>query len=78
MSSFQPDVRLSKRLSYLLRHGAAGAGLSMSPDGSVLIKDLQRVSGMRGVPLDKIKAVRSFHFSSVYTSSHNGIRNLPR
>ena len=35
-----PEVRLSKTLSWLLRHGAKGEGLSMREDGYVKVKDL--------------------------------------
>ena len=34
------DVQLSKTLSYLLRHGANQAGLTMAADGSVSVADL--------------------------------------
>jgi hypothetical protein len=36
----QPEVRLSKTISWLLRHGAQGQGLAMRPDGYVRVKDL--------------------------------------
>ena len=35
-----PDVRLSKTLSWLLRHGAQSVGLFMRPDGYVRVDDL--------------------------------------
>jgi hypothetical protein len=35
-----PEVRLSKTLSWLLRHGAQGEGLAMRPDGYVKVTDL--------------------------------------
>lgn len=34
------DVKLSKALSYVLRHGAAKAGVTMRPDGYVRIAEL--------------------------------------
>ena len=35
-----PDVRISKTLSWLLRHGAQGEGLKMRTDGYVKVDDL--------------------------------------
>ncbi|KAI9508175.1 KptA family-domain-containing protein [Russula earlei] len=35
-----PQVRLSKTLSWILRHGAKSEGLSMRPDGYVRVSDL--------------------------------------
>lgn len=35
-----PEVRVSKTLSWLLRHGAKGEGLVMRPDGYVRVTDL--------------------------------------
>jgi RNA:NAD 2'-phosphotransferase (TPT1/KptA family) len=38
-----PQVRLSKTLSWILRHGAKSEGLYMRPDGYVRVSDLVRV-----------------------------------
>jgi len=38
-----PEVRLSKTLSWLLRHGAKSEGLYMRPDGYVRVSDLVRL-----------------------------------
>ena len=35
-----PEVRISKTLSWLLRHGAQGEGLKIRPDGYVKVDDL--------------------------------------
>jgi RNA:NAD 2'-phosphotransferase (TPT1/KptA family) len=35
-----PKTRLSKTLSYVLRHGAEKEGISIRPDGFVLVNDL--------------------------------------
>ncbi|TDL24010.1 hypothetical protein BD410DRAFT_786724 [Rickenella mellea] len=35
-----PDIRISKTLSWVLRHGASSEGLFMRPDGYVRVKDL--------------------------------------
>jgi hypothetical protein len=37
-----PEVRISKTLSWLLRHGAQGEGLAMRKDGYVKVEDLVR------------------------------------
>lgn len=39
-----PEVRASKTLSWLLRHGAASEGLEMRADGYVKVNDLVRIS----------------------------------
>ena len=38
-----PEVRLSKTLSWILRHGAKSEGLYMRTDGYVRVSDLVRV-----------------------------------
>lgn len=38
-----PDVRNSKTLSYILRHGAAKEGLTMRPDGYIRLDKLVRL-----------------------------------
>jgi 2'-phosphotransferase len=37
------DVRLSKTLSWILRHGAKSEGLYMRPDGYMRVNDLVRL-----------------------------------
>lgn len=37
------DVRISKTLSWILRHGAKSEGLYMRPDGYVRVSDLVRL-----------------------------------
>lgn len=37
-----PDVKISKTLSYILRHGAAKEHLVMRPDGYIRVDDLVR------------------------------------
>lgn len=41
-SKDSPQVRLSKTLSWILRHGAKLEGLYMRPDGYVRVSDLVR------------------------------------
>ena len=49
-----PDVRLSKTLSWILRHGAKSEGLYMRPDGYVRVNDLVRLDFLyrRGISRD--------------------------
>ncbi|KAF5383667.1 hypothetical protein D9615_003785 [Tricholomella constricta] len=47
-----PAVRLSKTLSWLLRHGAKGEGLPMRPDGYVKVTDLLENPKLKGQALD--------------------------
>jgi len=44
-----PDVRVSKTLSYILRHGAQSEGLFMRPDGYVRVTDLLALPKFRSV-----------------------------
>lgn len=37
-----PDVRISKTLSYILRHGASKESLVMRPDGCIKVSELVR------------------------------------
>ena len=41
------DIRTSKYLSYILRHGAAERGLQMRPDGFVRVADLLQLAESR-------------------------------
>ncbi|KAJ3767703.1 KptA family-domain-containing protein [Lentinula raphanica] len=47
-----PDVRLSKTLSWLLRHGAQSEGLAMRPDGYVKVVDLLENPKIKSQSLD--------------------------
>lgn len=38
----EEDVRISKTLSWVLRHGARSEGLTLRPDGYVRVRDLVR------------------------------------
>lgn len=38
-----PEVRMSKTLSWVLRHGSQAEGLAMRPDGYVRVDDLVRL-----------------------------------
>ncbi|KAF4593119.1 hypothetical protein EYR38_008829 [Pleurotus pulmonarius] len=50
-----PQVRLSKTVSWLLRHGAASEGLSMRSDGYVKVTDLLANSRLKELTLESLK-----------------------
>ncbi|GJJ78664.1 2'-phosphotransferase [Entomortierella parvispora] len=52
-----PTVRLSKALSWLLRHNAAAQGVAIRPDGYVLIKDVLAHSKFKGYSIPQIMEV---------------------
>ncbi|XP_053824133.1 tRNA 2'-phosphotransferase 1 isoform X2 [Vidua chalybeata] len=52
-----PGVRLSKALSYVLRHGAAAEGLPMGPDGFVEVGALLRLRRFAGVSEGDVRRV---------------------
>lgn len=47
-----PEVRISKTLSWLLRHGAQGEGLAMRKDGYVKVSELVRTWNQSETKLD--------------------------
>ena len=52
-------VRLSKTMSWLLRHGANDAGVAMDKDGSVLVTDMLKLPKFRGfTTTDVMEVVR--------------------
>lgn len=51
------DVRLSKSLSYILRHGANQMGFQMSTDGFIFLEDLLAHPQFRSYTVDDIKRV---------------------
>ncbi|XP_025985836.1 tRNA 2'-phosphotransferase 1 isoform X2 [Solenopsis invicta] len=50
------DIALSKRLSYLLRHGAVKEGLNIKPNGFITVEDLLNKSLLQ-YTIDDIKRV---------------------
>jgi len=52
-----PNVELSKTLSYILRHGAKNEGLAIRSDGYVKLDDLLRRPKLKGVDLQAVKHV---------------------
>lgn len=52
-----PAVRLSRTLSWILRHGANQVGLAMAPDGFVLVEELLALAKMKGTTLEELRQV---------------------
>ncbi|KAJ2549859.1 tRNA 2'-phosphotransferase [Coemansia sp. RSA 1933] len=52
-----PDVKLSKLLSYILRHGAAKEGLELREDGSISLRELCTVERLQHTTFEQIKRV---------------------
>ncbi|XP_058877364.1 tRNA 2'-phosphotransferase 1-like [Acipenser ruthenus] len=52
-----PDVRLSKALAFVLRHGADGLGLTMGSDGFLCVDDLLAHPRFRSYSLDDVQRV---------------------
>ncbi|KAJ2785379.1 tRNA 2'-phosphotransferase 1 [Coemansia javaensis] len=52
-----PEVRLSKFLSYVLRHGATKEGLALRSDGSVALDDLMKHAKLRATTFEQIRHV---------------------
>ncbi|EDR29215.1 tRNA 2'-phosphotransferase, putative [Entamoeba dispar SAW760] len=57
MNKQQNDIEISKRLSYLLRHGAIKERIPITKDGWVLIKDLLNNRQMKGISEEEIKSI---------------------
>eukprot|EP01113_Clastostelium_recurvatum_P049315 TRINITY_DN9116_c0_g1_i3.p1 TRINITY_DN9116_c0_g1~~TRINITY_DN9116_c0_g1_i3.p1 ORF type:complete len:342 (+),score=79.58 TRINITY_DN9116_c0_g1_i3:31-1056(+) len=56
-STTMPLIRLSKNLSYVLRHGAQKEGFNMSPDGFVLVEDILKSKFCDGYTLADVQRV---------------------
>ncbi|KAK4056780.1 tRNA 2'-phosphotransferase [Microbotryomycetes sp. JL221] len=52
-----PDVRHSKTLSYILRHGAAKEGLVLRPDGFVKVDDLLKRPKLKGCDMITLERI---------------------
>ncbi len=50
-------MRISKTLSYILRHGAEKEGLDIGSDGYVRLQDLLALPKFRGVTVSKIEEI---------------------
>jgi 2'-phosphotransferase len=53
----QDDIKLSKTLSWLLRHGAKESNVEMDKRGFVSIADILKLPSFRGVTLANIEKV---------------------
>ncbi|HEY8427875.1 MAG TPA: RNA 2'-phosphotransferase [Sandaracinaceae bacterium] len=48
------QIRTSKRLSWLLRHGAAEAGVALDPAGWAAVDDVLRALGIERAVLEEV------------------------
>lgn len=62
-----PDVRLSKSLSYVLRHGAVKEKIPIRPDGYVALSNLLKHARFRGVSIEKVKELVAIDGKQRYT-----------
>ncbi|KAL4481763.1 hypothetical protein ABPG74_007852 [Tetrahymena malaccensis] len=70
-----PDTRLSKKLSWLLRHGAEKEGLNIGTDGFVLLQEILNRNDFNGVTFERIKSVVDNNDKKRYElqqKEHNG------
>ena len=51
------DTQISKKLSWILRHGAVSLGLSIDKDGSILLTDILKLDELKHITVDKIKSI---------------------
>ncbi|KAF9442254.1 hypothetical protein P691DRAFT_779493 [Macrolepiota fuliginosa MF-IS2] len=65
----KPEVRVSKTLSWLLRHGAASEGLAMRADGYVKVDDLFKNGRIQplGLTMEQLKGIVSADSKQRYT-----------
>ncbi|XP_015518364.1 tRNA 2'-phosphotransferase 1 [Neodiprion lecontei] len=57
MNKIEHDVQLSKRLSYLLRHGAVKEGLQICPEGFVAVNDILDKVGFHRLTVEDVQRV---------------------
>jgi RNA:NAD 2'-phosphotransferase (TPT1/KptA family) len=59
------DARISKKMSYILRHHATEVGLEMRGDGSVRLTELMKLKQFKGVSRSDIHRVVASESSSL-------------
>ncbi|KAI8056170.1 KptA family-domain-containing protein [Syncephalis plumigaleata] len=65
-----PEVRLSKALSYILRHGAVKAGLSIRSDGFISVHKILALPKFKGYTLADIQRVVEENDKQRFTLCH--------
>ncbi|XP_017042573.1 tRNA 2'-phosphotransferase 1 [Drosophila ficusphila] len=70
------DVQLSKKLSWLLRHGAKTEGIPIREDGFVSVSDLQEHPRYRSLTLEKLQEITSADAKQRYTLRWNPDRGV--
>ncbi|KAF6029131.1 TRPT1 [Bugula neritina] len=72
------NVKLSKLLSYILRHGAEKEGLHMLPSGYVKVEDLLKHPKFKGYNLDNIRLVVQNNSKQRFQLNEDGAEVLIR
>ncbi|KAJ3565219.1 hypothetical protein NP233_g7769 [Leucocoprinus birnbaumii] len=69
MDRDSPEVRISKTLSWILRHGAASEGIAMRPDGFVKVDDILKNSRIQtfNLTLSQLKDIVRDNAKQRYT-----------
>lgn len=57
MTERRVDVKLSKKLAFILRHGAKDAGMTIEKDGFIPLDEILKHKKFSGVSVDRIVAV---------------------
>ncbi|KAI0825770.1 KptA family-domain-containing protein [Irpex lacteus] len=57
LPSDSPEVRLSKTVTWVLRHGAASEGLKMRKDGYIRVDDLLKIPKLQGLDFSGLQKV---------------------
>ncbi|XP_017074172.1 tRNA 2'-phosphotransferase 1 [Drosophila eugracilis] len=70
------DVQLSKKLSWLLRHGAKSEGIPIQSDGFVSVSDLQEHPRYTSFTLEKLKQIASADTKQRYSLRWNPERGI--
>ncbi|XP_039230724.1 tRNA 2'-phosphotransferase 1 isoform X2 [Drosophila yakuba] len=67
----QIDTQMSKKLSWLLRHGAKTEGIPIRADGFVSVPDLQKHPRYKSFTLEKLKEIAAVDAKQRYTLRWN-------
>ncbi|AYV83658.1 MAG: Tpt1/KptA family RNA 2'-phosphotransferase [Hyperionvirus sp.] len=72
------EMQLSKKLSWILRHGAVDIGLTVGKDGSVLVSDLMDLDDMKNVTVADIVKVVESNDKNRFTLSNDAVSGASR
>ncbi|KDQ50749.1 hypothetical protein JAAARDRAFT_41838 [Jaapia argillacea MUCL 33604] len=65
-----PEVRISKTLSWVLRHGAKSQGLAMRPDGYVRVAELLALPKLRTLDFPNLERIVQYNDKKRYNLVH--------